>query len=78
MTKVYLHMKDRLYTSYVRSTMFCSCETWPAKDDAVKSQEHTEKSMVRLICNATVRDCPESEMRSRHGTDSISEIMRTS
>lgn len=38
----------------------------------------SERSMMRWMCNAAVRDNPVGEeLRSRHGIESVNEVMKT-
>lgn len=44
-----------LYKPCVRGALFYGSEACPIKDDGMKRLEHTEKSMVVWMCNATMK-----------------------
>lgn len=51
-----MHMKGRLHISCVRSAMIYGRETWSVEDDDVERLVHAKKSMVKWMCNSTMRD----------------------
>lgn len=72
-----MHMKHKLYASCVQSVMVYAVKFGPLKMISVKRLKEAEKNMMRCMCNATVRDGTTSlELRSRYGTECISEMMR--
>lgn len=75
---VSLHITCRLYDSCVGSGMFYGSETRSGKNSDVKKLKCTDKSMVRCMWNATMKDgLTNVELRSRLELEHISEVMKT-
>ena len=70
--------KGKLYSACV-SVMLYGSETWPLKEDDINRIARTEKTMIRWMCNVTLRDrVPSDELRTRLGITNIVDMLRRS
>ena len=71
-----LKAKGILYESCVRSVMVYGSETWAAKEEDIRRIERADLSMIRWMCNKSLRDRKASaELRERLGLLSIKEVI---
>ena len=67
---VSLIMRERLYSSCVRSSMLHGSETWPVRKENVVALQRAEMRMVRWMCGIKLKDrLPSKELRDRLGID---------
>jgi hypothetical protein len=67
---VSLWVKEKVYESYVRSSMIYGSETWPMKAEHETKLETTDMRMIRWICGVSLRDKHTStQLRSRIGVE---------
>ena len=70
-------MRERLYSSCVRSSMLHGSETWPVMEENVVALQRAEMRMVRWICGIKVKDrFPCKELRERLGIHDIVLILQ--
>ena len=59
-----LIMRERLYSSCVRSSMLHGSETWPVRKENVMALQRAEMRMVRWMCGVKLQDrLPSKELR---------------
>ena len=69
---VSLIIRERLYSSCVRSSMLHGSETWPVRKENVVALQRAEMRMVRRMCGVKLKDrLPSKELRERLGIDDI-------
>ena len=52
--KFSVKMKERIYQSYVRSTMLYGSEMWCLRENEMAILRRTEKAMMRAMCKVKV------------------------
>jgi len=63
---VSLIMRERLYSSCVRSSMLHGSETWPVRKENMVTLQRAEMRMVRWMCGVKLKDrLPSKELRER-------------
>ena len=53
---VSLIMRERLYSSCVRSSMLHGSETWPVRKENVVALQRAEMRMVSVMCGVKLKD----------------------
>jgi len=72
-----LKVRDRLYSSCVRSSMLHGSETWPIRKENEVALQRAEMRIVRWMCGVKLQDrVPSKGLRERLGLDDIISVLQ--